>query len=288
MGFYFSRKSKRSRRQTRKNIRPILLGSHELPAYKSPSEDRISEPLISKDNTILAVFDGHGGQEIVDKVNKELPNRIKVAIGKLQDPVQVATILIAEFEKLDSELERTVSGSTGTVAVILSKHIVVANVGDSPAILFTKEGQLLGTTVNHDCYNPDEEKRVIQNGGICVPDRANHLRLRSGLAVTRSFGDFTHGKKIVIARPETYIWPRTKDTILSISSDSFAEEIVTDALGRRRIESIHKSNEIMEELLIALRENNFNVVESAKNAVEKRVSRLFNQGDNTSLILAYL
>jgi len=283
-----SRKKKTSKRRTRGGTRPILIGTYELPAYKTPSEDRIAEPLLSKDNTVLALFDGHGGQEIVKKVNEELPKQIKAAIGKLQDPEKVAAILTAEFEKIDSELERTESGSTATVAVILSNHIVVANVGDSPALLFTKEGDLMGTTVNHDCYNPDEATRVIRNGGICIPDRSDHLRLRSGLAVTRSFGDFTHGKKIVIGTPQTYIWPRIKDTILGISSDSFAEEIITGISGKRRIESIHTSKDIMGELLISLRENNFNVVDAAKYAVEKRVARLFNQGDNTSLILAYL
>ena len=44
----------------------------------------------------------------------------------------------------------------------------------------------------------------------------------------------------------------------------------------------------MNELLIALKATNFNVIEAAKFAVEKRVERLHQRGDNTSLLLAYL
>lgn len=284
----YSRKNRKNKRRTRGGNRPIIIGYHGLPAYKNPSEDRISEPIITRDNTILAVFDGHGGQETVERVYVELPKRVKEAIGNIQDPSIVSEILIKEFEKLDRELDRFVAGSTGTVVVILSKHIVVANVGDTPALLFTKEGILLETTINHDCYNIDEEKRIIKNGGVCISDLSGHRRLRSGLAVTRSFGDLLHNKKIVIGSPQTYIWQRKADTIISICSDSFNEDIVIDLKGKYRIESTLKSEDIMNELLIALKATNFNVIEAAKFAVEKRVERLHQRGDNTSLLLAYL
>jgi hypothetical protein len=277
------RKSKK-----RGGSRPVIIGYHQLPAYKSPTEDRISDPLLSDQNVIVAVFDGHGGQEIVEKIYNELPKRIKQAIGPFKDPNKIAEIMVAEFEKLDLELEHTKSGSTATVAVILEKYIVIANVGDSPAILFNKKGDILGTTANHDCYNILEVNRIKKAGGHCIPDLAGIKRLRSGLAVTRSFGDFIHNKKIVIATPQTYILSREPDTILALMSDSFAEEIVTDYLGKEHIRPILETTDIVKELLISLEYANYNVEMAAKKAVEDRVNYLDMQGDNTSLLFAYL
>jgi serine/threonine protein phosphatase PrpC len=284
------RRNIKNRRKSKKRggSRPVLLGYHQLPAYKTPTEDRISEPLLTDQNLICAVFDGHGGSEIVEKIYNELPKRIKQAIGPFKEPQKIAEIMVAEFEKLDLELEHTKSGSTATVAVILEKHIVIANVGDSPAILFNKKGEILGETMNHDCNNISEANRVKKAGGYCIPDLAGIKRLRSGLAVTRSFGDFIHNKNIVIATPQTYIWSREPDAILALMSDSFTEEIVTDYLGRESIRPILKSTDIVKELLTSLDHANFNVEIAAKKAVEDRVKYLDMQGDNTSLLFAYL
>jgi serine/threonine protein phosphatase PrpC len=268
--------------------RPILIGYYQLPAYKTPSEDRISLPLINEYNTILGVFDGHSGHDVVDIIYNELPKRIQTAIGSLQNPDLIEELMIAEFEKIDRELEHSKSGSTATVAVILENHIIVANVGDSPAILFTKEGKLIAQTTNHDCNNKQEERRVKKAGGICIPDLRGLKRLRSGLAVTRSFGDFVHNKSIVIAKPQTYIWPREPDTLLGIMSDSFTETIVKDYLGREIIMPTKQNREIVKEIMETLEEKNFDVESGAKRAVEKRVRNLDEQGDNTSLILAYM
>ena len=279
---------KRKTKKRKGGSRPILIGYYQLPAYKTPSEDRISLPLINEHNTILGVFDGHRGHDVVDIIYNELPKRIQTSIGSMQNPDLIEELMIAEFEKLDRELEHTESGSTATVAVVLEHNIIVANVGDSPAILFTKEGQLLAQTTNHDCNNRQEERRVRKAGGVCIPDLRGLKRLRSGLAVTRSFGDFVHNKSIVIAKPQTYIWPREPDTLLGLMSDSFTETIVKDYLGREIIMPTKQNSDIVKEILESLKEKNFDVESATKRAVEKRVGNLEQDGDNTSLLLAYM
>ena len=96
-------KKKTIKKTRSRGKRPIQIGYYDLPAYKSPSEDRISSPLLSEHNALVAIFDGHGGHEVVERLYTELPKRIKQNIGSSKDPESIATTMIQEFEKMDAE-----------------------------------------------------------------------------------------------------------------------------------------------------------------------------------------
>ena len=274
---------------------PAALAEMEEPVvaehdgYKSPSEDRhtiLSLPEL--DLTLLAVFDGHGSSYISNTVNSILPQRIfdKVKVLPIPEPHLIVQILIREFEEVNRQLRRRVEdgGSTGTVSVITPTHVITANVGDSPALIFDRANTLLETTVDHDCDNPLQQARMRLAGNMCVPGKR---RIVSGLAPTRNFGDFIH--KGVMATPQTYVWPRTPGVILCVCSDSFSEEIRQDP--KLHIGPYQTREGMVRELNESIN-TSATLKEAAPKAVLKRVEK-FNidgkyYGDNTTLILMEL
>jgi len=282
-------KKRITRRKKQKGGKRIQIAYFDLPAYKTPTEDRITPPIVSENVTILGLFDGHGGTVISEHIHKELPARINQRISTSQDSGTIIKIINEEFEKMDKELEVGVGGSTATLAVITKTEIIIANVGDSPAILFQKNGTLLHHTEDHDCDNMAELKRIKEAGGRCI-ELNGKKRLDSGLAVTRAFGDGIHDKRIVIATPQIYVWPRLSETILCLCSDSFTEgyyEYEDRGLWVTSIGNIFNPTHVLNEIMDSLKANNFDIEKSTKTAVEKRAKWLKNMGDNTSLLLAY-
>jgi serine/threonine protein phosphatase PrpC len=282
-------KPRKKQTRRRKGGGRIQIAYYDLPAYKTPTEDRISTPIVSEDITVLGLFDGHGGPNISELLHVELPKRINQAINGTQDTGSIIQIIHQEFERIDNEIGTSTGGSTATIAVITKTDIIVANVGDSPAILFKKDGSLLYHTKDHDCSNEAEHDRISKAGGTCVLLRGVP-RLESGLAVTRAFGDYIHDKRIVISTPQIYIWPRQKDTFLGICSDSFTEGNYHFREGTqiyKTIGNIHEPKDIVKELTFILKNNNWNIEKSVKQAVEQRVDNFNSQGDNTSLLIAY-
>lgn len=106
----------------------------------------------------------------------------------------------------DSKINLRFSGSTCVSVLIVGTKIFCSNVGDSRAVLVRQTGkheQLLAIPLNrdHKADEPDEEARILRNGGRVQPYRDMHgnplgpLRVWHmkedipGLAMTRSFGD---------------------------------------------------------------------------------------------------
>ena len=242
--------------------------------------------------TILCIFDGHGGEQVSNYVNINMPPKILAEVIKLApkyEPEKIASILTNEFLSINKDISDMHTGSTGTVCVVTPLYIVTANIGDSPAILFTKEGDLIETTTDHDCKNTDEVTRIIKAGNSIIY-LGGTMRLKTGLAVTRSFGDRIQPG--VIATPQIYIWEinmdivYNKSLILAVFSDSFAEEL--KEIPRRHIGPYLTRNDMIMELNASINSSK-NMKTAARNAVRKRVNKLkingYYQGDNTSLLL---
>lgn len=114
------------------------------------------------------------------------------------------------FVDVDKQLESSnicmrLSGATLTLALICLGHLFLANVGDSTAILISKQSnQNLAVTAETPVHHPDDKEeraRIIESGGLVASSRSKDgehegpLRvwrkdmMGPGLAVTRSFGD---------------------------------------------------------------------------------------------------
>jgi len=112
-------------------------------------------------------------------------------------------------------------GTTAVVALETATHIVVANVGDSPACVFDAEsGLVLARTDDHCPQNPSELRRVLDRGGIVLshPEYGDYRMCsptrRSTVSVTRALGqyEFKAGLALddytVTSRPQCYVWSK--------------------------------------------------------------------------------
>lgn len=273
-----------------------LVGSHSNIGGRPYQEDRIFN-ISSKDYLILSVFDGHGGADTSEYL-RNLTFRCKTEIDKIQvpiTPVIIFGIITKEFARIDyeatPEMRKPFTGSTASLCVIFNDYIYVANIADSPVILFDRAGNRIQKTNIHDCYNQTEFARInadynypqCENTGVSYRLTSGLMadgRYDNGLDMTRAFGDNTYKPKSN-AIPELYVWARVPGQILCLCSDSF--------LDMKLDRSANKQNEddIIREVLPVLVVSNFNPQVAVEAIVNYRATTIPNS-DNTSMILALL
>ena len=178
-------------------------------------------------DAIIGVYDGHGkhGHLVSNFVRQRLAEELRT-IPSLDDPAAAERALSEAHRKTNDALKAsgidvTVSGSTACTALKRGRHLHVANVGDSRAVLGRvdeKTGRVVATNLSHD-HKPDSErerKRIEGGGGYVAPSRMPGVgfvgparvwdRTRMfGLATSRSMGDTVYvgpNRSGVIAEPE--------------------------------------------------------------------------------------
>jgi len=179
---------------------------------------------------ILGVFDGHGthGHEVSQLAAERLPAHLAAFPGgPLADPRRA---LEEAFMNTDQDIFCAIgkkveySGTTGVVVILdLEKRVLHAgNVGDSRAVLgryaanAPAEGATKAVALTEDLKPalPEERRRLEQSGACVWPMRGpdgedigvervwdSPLRIKPGLAVSRSLGDGAGRRLGVIADP---------------------------------------------------------------------------------------
>jgi len=180
--------------------------------FKGNSKSKIGhemEDYYAFKDGIAALADGHSN---ASGLAKYASNRIVEIMSQFKpdtDPLVIESAYKEAFPQIHKECEKFVCGGATLTSVFVGekdgkKYVTVANVGDSPAFLFSDTFQELTTSHNPD--NADEGKRIYanarqydiaktENGSWCSYNTINH--------------DFTrfpifdvHGNKIEY--PETY------------------------------------------------------------------------------------
>ncbi|KAK9868534.1 hypothetical protein WJX84_010422 [Apatococcus fuscideae] len=119
----------------------------------------------------------------------------------------------AEFAKADNA---ALIGTTAVAALVGSRHLYVANCGDSRAVL-CRGGYACALTDDHKAAREDETARVEAAGGQIL--FWNGVRVMGVLAVSRAIGDHCL-RPYVIADPEvTIVARRPEDELLLLASD---------------------------------------------------------------------
>lgn len=145
--------------------------SYSCAAYRAnkPIEDRYDFFFSPTGDAYFAVFDGHGGWQAAEYVQKNLiANTYKeIRASKLDDDMSIIKSLIRGFERTDRDLLVQVRqtfdvgfgavarvGSCGLLVYIHENQLFVANAGDVRVVLAhetkVRKTKLEGTALSHD------------------------------------------------------------------------------------------------------------------------------------------
>ncbi|XP_031479252.1 probable protein phosphatase 2C 59 isoform X2 [Nymphaea colorata] len=150
---------------------------------------------------LFGVFDGHGGVRAAEYVKQNLFNNLVRHPNFFSDTKSAIADAYAhtdeEFLKSEHNQHRD-AGSTASTAVIVGNRLLVANVGDSRAVI-CRNGKAIAVSRDHKPDQSDERQRIEDAGGFVM--WAGTWRVGGILAVSRAFGDRLL-KQYVVADPE--------------------------------------------------------------------------------------
>ena len=146
------------------------------------------------------------------------------------------------------------SGSTACVAFIFKDRIVVANIGDSRAVL-CRAGKAIELSADHKPEDEREKKRIEAAGGKVGADG----RVNGGLNLSRAFGDHLYKQKaeltleeqMITSLPDVTVTEKDaqKDEFLVIACDgiwnSMSSQQLCDFISER-INSMHLKDIVAE------------------------------------------
>ncbi|KAK1398139.1 PPM-type phosphatase domain-containing protein [Heracleum sosnowskyi] len=222
-----------------------------------------------KDATFCAVFDGHGpsGHKVAQNVRDNLPSKLSsmlkhTLVSQIKydrsddlssinsgehvhnvhhhDPIykSVKQSILQSFKGMDEDLEiddvidSFCSGTTAVTVLKKGRHLLVANLGDSRAVLCTRDDKNqispVQLTVDLKPNLPGECERITKcNGRVFAREKESSVfrvwmpdQDSPGLAMARAFGDFCLKDFGVISVPEIYYRKLTsKDEFLVLATD---------------------------------------------------------------------
>ncbi|XP_057433592.1 probable protein phosphatase 2C 34 [Lotus japonicus] len=194
-----------------------------------------------EDITFCGIFDGHGpwGHFVAKRVRKLVPASL---LCNWQENLAASTQLdldfkmeedmnlhrfdtwkqsyIKTFAAIDQDLKQQTgidsfqSGTTALTIIKQGEHLILANVGDSRAVLATtsEDGTLTALQLTTDLKPnlPKEAERITQSKGqvFCLEDEPGVYRVwmpngrKAGLAISRAFGDYCLKDFGIISVPE--------------------------------------------------------------------------------------
>ncbi|CAI9094297.1 OLC1v1030012C1 [Oldenlandia corymbosa var. corymbosa] len=246
-----------------RQVTRLCFGSISVMGRSRVMEDALtaSPGILAGRYEFFAVYDGHGGAMVAHSCRDRLHHLLEEELMEAEEPttstsadaaagipsgsgeteskmnrIQYWTsIMEATFSKMDEEVqvqanevgkvgEREV-GSTAVVAVVGTEELVVANCGDSRAVL-SRGGVALPLSNDHKPDRPDEKDRVEAAGGKIID--WDGCRVQGVLATSRSIGDH-YLKPYVISKPEVTVNKRTEvDEFLIVATDGLWDVLSND------------------------------------------------------------
>ncbi|OMP11874.1 phosphatase 2C (PP2C)-like protein [Corchorus olitorius] len=240
-----------------------------------------------EDTIFCGIFDGHGpwGHIVAKRVRESVPPSLLCNWQK-NLTASSSTSVIGHGQELDMELNRNIhqfdiwkqsylktysdidlelkqhpgidsfrSGTTALTIIKQGEHLVIANVGDSRAVLATTsdDGNLvpLQLTVDFKPNIPEEAERITQSKGrvFCLRDEPGVYRVwmpngdSPGLAISRAFGDYCVKEFGLISVPDVtqrnittndHFVILATDGVWDVISNEEAVEIVSSTSEREK------------------------------------------------------
>ncbi|KAJ6676198.1 PROTEIN PHOSPHATASE 2C 75-RELATED [Salix viminalis] len=242
-----------------------VFGSMSVPGRSREMEDAISVrtsfclPEINRRRPLhlFGVFDGHGGYHVAALCREKMHVLIEEELKRVDSTSGGGEsgefgaeweemwrgVLKRSYERMDEVAMSTcacgsegiqcechpaqmiLGGSTAVVAVLTQEHIIVANCGDSRAVL-SRGRRAIPLSVDHKPDRQDEIARIEAAGGRVI--YLNGARVEGILAMSRAIGD-EYLKPFVIPEPEITITKReSEDDCLIIASDGLWDVLSGD------------------------------------------------------------
>ncbi|KAI7732826.1 hypothetical protein M8C21_020226 [Ambrosia artemisiifolia] len=192
----------------------------------------------------FAVYDGHGCSHVATRCKDRLHLLVKEELDKKVDTSEWRKTMERSFKRMDKEVidwnkgtlggncrcelqapDSDAVGSTAVVAITTPDKIIVANCGDSRAVL-CRNGKAIPLSSDHKPDRPDELNRIQAAGGRVIYWEG--ARVLGVLAMSRAIGD-NYLKPYVSSEPEVTITERTsEDECLIIASDGLWDVVSND------------------------------------------------------------
>ncbi|GBG29963.1 Protein phosphatase, putative [Hondaea fermentalgiana] len=184
--------------------------------------------------TLYGVFDGHGGDAAAEFCAKYLGAMLSEAPVDISVKPQQA--LTHAFKAIDNKfleyahVKKMDDGTTAIAALANGDSVVVANTGDSRAVLVQGSGRVLPLSKDHKPDRNDERDRIAKLGGSVV--HWGVWRVEGILAVSRAIGDRLL-KEYVIPDPEFKEWVCGPDDMyIVLATDGLWDVIDNDSVAR--------------------------------------------------------
>lgn len=204
---------------------------------------------------LFGVFDGHGGASVAEFSARNLPKLVAAGQdGKAED------VLKMSFEMLDKCLQNASQtlprthrshpskvGCTAVACLVRRHEIIVANAGDSRAVL-SCQGKAVDLSQDHKPSLPEEKQRITSAGGFVVDNRVGpHTvsRVNGELSLSRAIGDLrfkqdatrSAAEQIVTCVPDMRTYKRKpEDEFLIVACDG-----IWDVLSSQDVvDRVHK------------------------------------------------
>ncbi|KAJ7947590.1 Protein phosphatase 2C [Quillaja saponaria] len=194
----------------------------------------------------FGVYDGHGCSHVATKCRDRLHELVKEELESDELCLEWKTAMERSFSRMDKEViawnesvtrakcrcelqspDCDAVGSTAVVAILTPYKIIVANCGDSRAVL-CRNGKAVPLSSDHKPDRPDELNRIQEAGGrVIYWDGARVLGM---LAMSRAIGD-NYLKPYVSCEPEVTIIDRTaEDECLILASDGLWDVVSNETV----------------------------------------------------------
>ncbi|KAL1545051.1 protein-serine/threonine phosphatase [Salvia divinorum] len=213
----------------------------------SRKEDEFSDDDEAAGLHYFGVYDGHGCSHVATKCKERLHQMVKeeLLVGEGGNSSNWwKCVMERSFTRMDKEAvawnenvatascrcelqtpECDAVGSTAVVAVVSPCNIVVANCGDSRAVL-CRSGKAIPLSTDHKPDRPDEMNRIQAAGGRVIFWEG--ARVLGVLAMSRAIGD-NYLKPYVSCEPEVTITERSvEDECLILASDGLWDVVSND------------------------------------------------------------
>ncbi|ESQ52078.1 hypothetical protein EUTSA_v10017836mg [Eutrema salsugineum] len=197
---------------------------------------------------LYAIFDGHSGRDVADYLKNHLFDNILSQPDFWKNPQEATK---RAYKTTDDYILHNVvgprGGSTAVTAIVIDgKKLVVANVGDSRAVLCRKSDVAKQITVDHE---PEKERDLVESkGGFVSKNPDNDARVDGQLAMTRAFGD-GRLKEHISARPDIEIVEILSDTKFLILASDGLWKVMSNEEAWHQIKEIGNAEEAARSLI---------------------------------------